>query len=147
MIDKEDNTLPDTPEIFLASDVNNIDDATVLPDTNEKKAKQLPDPSGYRILCAIPEIEDKTAGGIFKSDATKHFEELTTPVLMVLKIGPDAFKDEKRFPSGPWCQEGDFILTRPHAGSRVKIHGREFRIINDDSVEGVVEDPRGISRA
>lgn len=147
MIELEDNTLPSTPEIFLASDVNNVEDATVLPDTNEKKAKMLPDPSGYRILCAIPETEEKTAGGIFKPDSTKHFEELTTPVLMVLKIGPDAFKDEKRFPSGPWCKEGDFILTRPHAGSRVKIHGREFRIINDDSVEGVVEDPRGISRA
>jgi co-chaperonin GroES (HSP10) len=113
----------------------------------EDRAKQLPDPSGYRILCAIPEVEDKTAGGIFKADSTKQYEELTTPVLMVLKMGPDCFKDEKRFPSGPWCQEGDFILTRPMAGSRVKIHGREFRIINDDSVEGVVEDPRGISRA
>jgi co-chaperonin GroES (HSP10) len=68
-------------------------------------------------------------------------------VLLVLKIGPDAYKDPTRFPSGPWCKEGDFIVTRPMAGSRVKIHGREFRIINDDSVEGVVEDPRGISRA
>lgn len=113
----------------------------------EDRAKQLPDPSGYRILCGIPDIEEKTAGGIFKADETMKFEELTTPVLFVLKIGPDAFKDEKRFPSGPWCKEGDFILTRPHAGSRVKIHGREFRIINDDSVEAVVEDPRGISRA
>ena len=147
MIEQEDNTLPNTPELFLASDVNNIEDATVLPDTDEKKARQLPDPSGYRILCALPEIEDKTAGGIFKADSTKQYEELTTPVLMVVKIGPDAFMDAKRFPSGPWCQEGDFILTRPMAGSRVKIHGREFRIINDDSVEGVVEDPRGISRA
>ena len=147
MTDIEDNTLPNTPEIFLASDVNNITDATVLPDTDEKKAKQLPDPSGYRILCALPEVEEKTAGGIFKADSTKQYEELTTPVLMVLKIGPDAYKDEKRFPSGPWCKEGDFILTRPMAGSRVKIHGREFRIVNDDSVEGVVEDPRGVSRA
>jgi co-chaperonin GroES (HSP10) len=147
MTDTEDNTLPNTPEIFLASDVNNIADATVLPDTDEKKAKQLPDPSGYRILCALPEVEEKTAGGIFKADSTKQYEELTTPVLMVLKIGPDAYKDEKRFPSGPWCKEGDFILTRPMAGSRVKIHGREFRIVNDDSVEGVVEDPRGVSRA
>ncbi len=112
----------------------------------EDRAKQLPDPSGYRILCGIPDIEEKTAGGIFKADETMKFEELTTPVLFVIKIGPDAFKDEKRFPSGPWCKEGDFILTRPHAGSRVKIHGREFRIINDDSVEAVVEDPRGISR-
>lgn len=147
MIELEDNTLPTLPEIFLAMDVNNIGDATVLPDTDEKKAKQLPDPSGYRILCAIPEAEEKTAGGIFKADSTKHYEELTTPVLMVLKVGPDAYKDEKRFPSGPWCKEGDFILTRPHAGSRVKIHGREFRLINDDSVEAVIDDPRGISRA
>jgi co-chaperonin GroES (HSP10) len=113
----------------------------------EDRAKQLPDPSGYRILCGIPDVEDQTEGGIFKADITKQFEELTTPVLFVIKVGPDAFKDEKRFPSGPWCKEGDFILTRPHAGSRVKIHGREFRIINDDSVEAVVEDPRGISRA
>lgn len=113
----------------------------------EDRAKQLPDPSGYRILCGIPDMEEKTAGGIFKADETLRYEELTTPVLFVIKIGPDAFKDEKRFPSGPWCKEGDFILTRPHAGSRVKIHGREFRIINDDSVEAVVEDPRGISRA
>lgn len=113
----------------------------------EERARVLPDPSGYRILCGVPDVEDKTEGGIFKSDMTKQFEELTTPVLFVLKMGPDAFKDAKRFPSGPWCKEGDFILTRPHAGSRVKIHGREFRIINDDSVEAVVEDPRGISRA
>lgn len=112
----------------------------------EERAKMLPDPSGYRILCGIPEMEEKTAGGIFKADETLRFEELTTPVLFVIKMGPDAFKDEKRFPSGPWCKEGDFILTRPHAGSRVKIHGREFRIINDDSVEAVVEDPRGISK-
>lgn len=113
----------------------------------EERAKMLPDPSGYRILCGVPDVEDQTEGGIFKADVTKQYEELTTPVLFVLKVGPDAYKDEKRFPSGPWCREGDFILTRPMAGSRVKIHGREFRIINDDSVEAVVEDPRGISRA
>ena len=113
----------------------------------EDRATQLPDPSGYRILCAIPDIDKKTAGGVLKADITLQHEELLTTVLFVVKMGPDCYKDERRFPSGPWCKEGDFILTRPHAGSRVKIHGREFRIINDDSVEGVVEDPRGISRA
>jgi co-chaperonin GroES (HSP10) len=113
----------------------------------EERARLLPEPSGYRILCAIPEVEEQTAGGVYKADMTKQFEELTTPVLFVVKVGPDAYKDEKRFPSGAYCKEGDFILTRPHAGSRVKIHGREFRLINDDSVEAVVEDPRGISRA
>lgn len=113
----------------------------------EERAKQLPDPSGYRILCAIPDIEKTTEGGIIKADITIHHEELLTTVLFVVKLGPDCYKDESRFPSGPWCKEGDFVLVRPHAGSRLKIHGREFRIINDDAIEGVVEDPRGISRA
>jgi len=144
MIDAGDKTLPKVPEFLLADADGNT---TVLPDSEERKAKQLPEPSGYRILCAVPDVEEKTEGGLFKADITKQYEELTTPVLFVLKVGPDAYKDEKRFPSGPWCKEGDFIITRPMAGSRIKIHGREFRMINDDAVEGVVEDPRGISRA
>jgi co-chaperonin GroES (HSP10) len=134
-------------ELLIGSNPDNPEDATVLPETPEQKAKQLPDPSGYRILCAIPEIESKFESGIVKADLTMHHEELLTTVLFVIKMGPDCYKDPARFPSGPWCEEGDFILVRPHAGTRVKIHGREFRIINDDSVEGVVEDPRGISRA
>lgn len=113
----------------------------------EERPKQLPDPSGYRLLCAVPEVETTTEGGIIKADITLHHEELLTVVLFVMKMGPDCYKDESRFPSGPWCKEGDFILVRPHAGTRVKIHGREFRIINDDAVEAVVEDPRGIKRA
>ena len=134
-------------ELLIGTNPDNPEDSTVLPETAEQKAKQLPDPSGYRILCALPDIESKYDSGIVKADITMHHEELLTTVLFVLKMGPDCYKDEKRFPSGPWCKEGDFILVRPHAGTRVKIHGREFRIINDDSVEGVVEDPRGISRA
>lgn len=112
-----------------------------------ERPKQVPDPSGYRLLCAVPDVEKKTEGGIIKADITMHHEELLTVVLFVMKMGPDCYKDEKRFPSGPWCKEGDFILVRPHAGTRVKIHGKEFRIINDDAVEAVVEDPRGIKRA
>lgn len=134
-------------EILIGTNPDTPDEATVLPETPEQKAKQLPDPSGYRILCAIPEIENKYDSGIIKADTTLQYEELLTTVLFVVKMGPDCYKDAARFPSGPWCKEGDFILVRPHAGTRVKIHGREFRIINDDSVEGVVEDPRGISRA
>ncbi len=133
-------------EILIGQDATDPNNTTVLPQTAEEKAKQLPDPSGYRILCAIPEIEDKYESGIVKADITLQNEEFLTTVLFVVKLGPDCFKDPSRFPSGPWCKEGDFILVRPHAGTRLKIHGREFRIINDDSVEGVVEDPRGISR-
>ena len=121
-------------------------EVSTIPDTPERKAKQVPDPSGYRILCAIPKIDEQYESGILKSDATMQHEELLTTVLFVMKMGPDCYKDKERFPSGPWCKEGDFILVRPHAGTRLKIHGQEFRIINDDSVEAVVEDPRGISR-
>ena len=118
-----------------------------MPDTAEQKARQLPDPSGYRILCALPKVEKAYDSGLLKADVTVYHEELLTTVLFVLKLGPDCYKDEKRFPSGPWCKEGDFVLVRPHAGTRVKIHGREFRIVNDDAVEGVVQDPRGVTRA
>jgi len=133
-------------ELLIGTNPDDPNEATVLPDTDERKAKQLPDPSGYRILCGIPNIEEQYESGIIKSDMTLQHEELLTTVLFVVKMGPDCYKDAARFPSGPWCKEGDFILVRPHAGTRLKIHGREFRIINDDSVEGVVEDPRGISR-
>ena len=130
-------------ELAIATEEGEV---STLPDTDERKAKQLPDPSGYRILCGIPNIEEQYESGILKSDLTLQHEELLTAVLFVVKMGPDCYKDKARFPSGAWCKEGDFILVRPHAGTRLKIHGREFRIINDDSVEGVVEDPRGISR-
>jgi co-chaperonin GroES (HSP10) len=112
-----------------------------------EKAKLLPEPKGFRILCAVPQVEEEFEGGIIKADDTRRVEEQTTVVLFVIKMGELAYKDKDRFPTGPWCKEGDFVLTRPYSGTRVVIHGREFRIINDDTVEAVVEDPRGIRRA
>jgi co-chaperonin GroES (HSP10) len=99
------------------------------------------------MLCVLPDIDDEYESGLVKASQTMHYEEVLSPVLFVVKMGPDAFKDEKRFPSGPSCKVGDFILVRPNTGTRIKIHGKEFRLINDDSVEGVVQDPRGITRA
>jgi co-chaperonin GroES (HSP10) len=132
-------------EILIGS-TDDPNEATVLPETAEEKARQLPDPSGYHILCAIPEIDETFDSGIIKADITRQHEELLTTVLWVMKMGPDCYQDKARFPSGPWCKVGDFVLVRPHTGSRLKIHGQEFRLINDDSVEGTVQDPRGISR-
>ena len=114
--------------------------------TAEEKASQLPRPSGYRILCAIPDIEKEYESGLVKADETIHLEEILTTVLFVVDLGPDCYLDKNRFPNGPWCKKGDFVLIRPNAGTRLVIHGKEFRIINDDSVEGVVDDPRGIKR-
>ena len=121
--------------------------ATVLPATAEEKAKQLPDPVRFQILTVIPEIDEEYESGLIKSSQSIHYEEVLTPVLFVVKLGPDAYKDATRFPSGPSCREGDFVIVRPNTGTRLKIHGKEFRIINDDSVEAVVQDPRGITRA
>ena len=121
--------------------------ATTLPQTAEEKARQVPDPVTYHLLCVLPEIDEQYESGLVKAGQTMHYEEVLSPVLFVVKVGPDAYKDEKRFPNGPSCKVGDFVLVRPNTGTRIKIHGKEFRIINDDSVEAVVQDPRGISRA
>ena len=123
-----------------------VDLGAVLNQPVEDKAKQLPEPKGYRILCAIPEAEKEYESGLLKADQTVRNDEILTTVLFVVSMGPDCYMDEKRFPTGPWCKVGDFVLVRPNAGTRLVIHDREFRIINDDSVEAVVQDPRGIKR-
>ena len=123
-----------------------VDLAAVMQKTAEERARQLPEPKGYRILCAIPEAEKEFDSGIVKADETIRNDEILSTVLFVVKMGPDCYKDPGRFPTGAWCKEGDFILVRPNAGTRLVIHDREFRLINDDSVEAVVQDPRGIKR-
>ena len=106
-------------------------------------ASQIPQPTGYKILIALPEPETVTKGGIHKAAETLAIEEVGSVCGFVLKIGPDAYAGDK-YPSGPWCAEGDWIMMRAYAGTRFKIHGKEFRLINDDSVEAVVADPTGI---
>ena len=135
------------PELNIAQTLDPQGPVSTLPVTAEEKARQIPDPATYHLLCVLPDIDDEYESGLVKASQTMHYEEVLSPVLFVVKVGPDAYRDEKRFPSGPSCKVGDFILVRPNTGTRIKIHGKEFRIINDDSVEGVVQDPRGITRA
>jgi co-chaperonin GroES (HSP10) len=127
-------------------DVQAVDLSGVLSKSAEEKAKQIPDPATYHLLCMLPEAKEEYEGGILKSSQAMQYEELLSPVLFVAKMGPDAFKDEKRFPSGPSCKVGDFIIVRPNTGTRMKIHGTEWRLLNDDAVEAVIQDPRGIQR-
>lgn len=112
--------------------------------TPEEKALRLPKPATYHILCSLIKSNDTYESGIVKADKTRYYEEMLTPAMFVVAIGPDAFKDEKRFPSGAVCKEGDFVIVRPHSGTRLKVDGQEFRLLNDDSIEAIVDDPRGL---
>ena len=109
-----------------------------------RKASQMPRPKGYKILIALPEPDEKTDGGIIKASQTIHAEEVGSIVGFVLDMGPDAYSSKDRFPTGAFCKKGDWIVMRSYTGTRFLVHGKEFRLINDDSVEAVVEDPRGI---
>ena len=121
--------------------------AVTTEEEQEQKPTQLPEVKGFRILCAVPNVDEKYESGLIKAGATKNIEEHSTVVLFVIKLGDMAYMDNDRFPTGPWCKEGDFVITRAYSGTRIKIHGKEFRIINDDTVEAVVDDPRGYERA
>lgn len=115
--------------------------------TEEKVASKLPKPQGYKILIGVPEVSDKTEGGVFMPDGLRSAEETASIIGFVMSLGPDCYADKDKFPNGAFCKEGDFVIFRSYSGTRFKIHGKEFRLINDDTVEAVVDDPRGYTRA
>lgn len=118
----------------------------IIPPVEEDKRKQLPEPKGWKILVAMPQADEKTDGGIIKASTTIRDEEVSNICGYVMKLGPDAYKDTKRF-SEPWCDKGDWVIFRAYSGTRIVMYGQEFRLINDDTVEAVVDDPTGVVRA
>jgi len=134
------------------SPAESVVDEDIEPETEKNKetfsfASQLPEPKGYKLLIALPEIDEMTDGGIIRSKDSRHEESIATVVGWFMSMGLDAYANYARFPSGPYCQVGDWVIFRAFSGTRIKIHGKEFRLINDDTVEAVVEDPRGVERA
>ena len=87
---------------------------------------------------------DKTKGGLLLTDKAIEEQQLTTNVGLILNMGPDAYSDKTKFPNGPWCKKGDWVVFARYAGSRVKIDGGEIRILNDDEILSTVEDPTDI---
>lgn len=137
------------PGITLPPHVQPLDEPEQGTDS-ETKAGALPSPTGWKLLCIVPDVDTKIAGtslDLVRDATTLRQEEHATTVLFVMRIGPDAYKDATKFPNGAWCKEGDFVLVRTYSGTRFKIFGKEFRLINDDQVEAVVQDPRGVTRA
>ena len=111
-----------------------------------KVASQMPKPKGYKLLISPVQVEEKTEGGVYVPDAIRDAEGIASIVGFVVKMGEDAYKDKNKYPNGAYCKEGDFVIFRSYSGTRFKIHNEEFRLINDDTVEAVVDDPRGFAR-
>ena len=118
----------------------------VKKEADDKIASKMPEPKGYRLLISPVEVDEKTEGGVYMPDALRESEGIASIIGFVVSLGPDAYKDENKFPTGPWCKKGDFVIFRSYSGTRFKIHNQEFRIINDDTVEAVVDDTRGYKR-
>jgi co-chaperonin GroES (HSP10) len=115
--------------------------------TDEQKQRRIPDPTGWKLLCVVPDPDEYFEGtSLIKSQSMMKQEEHGTTILFVVKLGPDAYKDTTKFPTGPWCKVGDFVLVRTYSGTRFKIYGKEWRLLNDDQIDAVVDDPRGITR-
>ena len=118
---------------------------TVTKIADEQWEAQLPVPVGYRLLVALPDIDDHYEGtSLLKTDTEKHREYIMSIMGVVIDMGADAYFDKERFPDGPWCKVGDYVMFRMNTGTRFKVNGKEFRLMNDDSVEAVIPDPRGI---
>jgi co-chaperonin GroES (HSP10) len=134
----------ETPEEVDVADVRNRTSAAL---TDEQMEQALPHPVGYKILVTLPKVDDKFEGtSIQKVDTTRYNEQITSVVALVLEVGPDAYQDKERYPSGPWCKVGDYVLIGPYKGQRFILNNQEFRIMNEDTIEGVVPDPRGYRR-
>lgn len=115
--------------------------------TADALAERLPRPVGYQILGIKPKLETTTESGIIKPDAFLKAEEAGSVVVRVLDMGDMAYKDEKRFPNGPWVEPGDFVLLGAYRGARFSLDGQEFVLFSDDQPLAVCKDPRGINRA
>ena len=107
---------------------------------------KLPQPKGYKLLIAIPKVEEKTKSGVYMPDTLTKMEQTASIIGLVVEMGEDAYKDDQKFPNGPYCKKGDFVIFRSYSGTRFKVESEEFRLINDDTVEAVVDDPRGFTR-
>jgi len=121
-------------------DINEVDE--------QELEAQLPRPVGYRILIAMPEIEETyTDTKVLKTTTAIHQEHIMSIIGLVLDMGDQAYSDVERFGDKPWCEVGDYVMFRANTGTRFKVGGIEYRLMNDDSIEAVVSDPRGVSRA
>lgn len=116
--------------------------------SEEEIEAQLPKPVGYRVLVALPKIADKFEGtNVLKTETAKRHDHIMSIMGLVVDMGDEAYSDADRFPTGPWCKQGDYVMFRANTGTRFTVNGLEYRLMNDDSIEATIADPAGIQRA
>jgi co-chaperonin GroES (HSP10) len=140
-----------TPALRQKRKEKSVSDKTVVEFSEEKEKKaasKLPQPCSYHILVAMPDQEEKTEGGIYLTENLREREETASMTAYVMALGPDCYAEtpQRKFPSGAYCREGDWIVMRSYSGTRIKIHGQEFRLITDDVPQAIVENPLGVVR-
>ena len=113
-------------------------------DNIQSMVDQLPEPSGWRMLVLPFTPKEKTKGGIIFSQESLDKARIATNCGYVIKMGPLAYGDKEKFPTGPWCKKGDWVIFARYAGSRLPIEGGEVRLLNDDEVLGTVKDPESV---
>ena len=114
------------------------------PENIKSVVDELPTPSGWRLLVLPFTPKEKTSGGIIIAQESLDRLRIATNCGYVLKIGPLAYHDKGRYPTGPWCKKGDWVIFARYAGSRLPIEGGEVRILNDDEVLGTIPDPESV---
>ena len=114
------------------------------PETIEDQRDQLPDPSGWRILVLPFTPKEKTKGGIIIAQESLEKLRIATNCGYVIKLGPLAYHDKEKYPTGPWCKKGEWVIFARYAGSRLPIEGGEVRLLNDDEVLGTIDNPESV---
>ena len=112
-------------------------------DLTSEHAK-LPIPTGWRILVLPFKMKDKTKGGIVLADATLEKQQVASQCGLILAMGPQCYQDKERYPEGPWCKVGDWVMFARYAGSRIKIEGGEIRLLNDDEILATIKSPEDL---
>ena len=109
-----------------------------------KESTQLPQPTGWRILVLPFKMKEKTDGGVLLGQETIERQQVASQCGNVLAMGSECYQDKKRYPSGPWCKVGDWVVFARYAGSRIEIEGGEVRLLNEDEVLATIQDPKSI---
>ena len=115
-----------------------------LQEKYKEETEKLPKPTGWRIIVLPFRMDEKTKGGIFMGQDTLDKQQVASQCGNVLAMGPQCYKDRQRYPDGPWCKKGDWVIFARYAGSRIQIEGGEIRLLNEDEILATVKNPEDI---